>query len=94
MFVHYYIKHNWVRIPILISLDRVVEGSWIDNLAKVMMEGLMINCGLPRDQIAQKLICFRANGVNVFQGTKSGVTKQIRDNYAPHSIGPLYSPSH
>jgi hypothetical protein len=72
----------------------MVEGSWIDNFAKVIMEGLMIDCGLLRDQIAQKLICFRANGVNVFQGTNSGVTKQIRDNYALHSIGPLYGPSH
>jgi hypothetical protein len=44
----------------------VVEVSWIDNLAKVIMEGLMIDCGLPRDQIAQKLKCFMANGVNVF----------------------------
>jgi len=72
----------------------VVEGSWIDNLAKVIMEGFMIDCGLPRDQIAQKLICFKVNGVNVFQGAKSGVTKQIKDNYAPHSIGPLYGPLH
>jgi hypothetical protein len=51
------------------------------------MDPLMINGGVPRDQIAQKLICFGANGVNVFQGTKSGVTKQIKENYAPHSIG-------
>jgi hypothetical protein len=72
----------------------VVERSWIDNLAKVIMEGSMIDYGLPKYQIAQKLICFRANGINVFQGTKSGVTKQIRDNYALHSIGPLYGPSH
>jgi hypothetical protein len=72
----------------------VVEGSWIDNLAKMIMEGLMIDSGLPRDQIAQKLICFMANGVIVFQGTKNGFTKQIRDNYAPHSIGLLYGQSH
>ncbi len=86
--------HNWVRIPILICLDKVVEGSWIDNLAKMIMEALMINYGLLRNQIAQKLICFGANGVNVFQGTKNGFTKQIRDNYAPHSIGLLYGQLH
>jgi hypothetical protein len=38
------------------------------------MEMLTIGGG-SRDQIAQKLICFGANGVNVFQGTKNGVTK-------------------
>jgi hypothetical protein len=41
------------------------------------MDALMIGGGVPKDQIAQKLICFGANGVNVFQGTKSDVTKQI-----------------
>jgi hypothetical protein len=30
-------------------------------------------------------IWFGKNGVNVFQGNKNGVTKQICDNYAPHS---------
>jgi hypothetical protein len=50
------------------------------------MEALIIGGGVPRNQIAQKLICFGANGVNVFQGTKSGVTKQIKKNYVLHSI--------
>jgi hypothetical protein len=51
------------------------------------MDVLMISGGVPRDQTAQKLICFGANGVNVFQGTKSDVIKQINEKYAPHSIG-------
>jgi len=50
------------------------------------MEALMISDGLPRDQIAQELICFGAHGIDVFHGTKSGVIKQNRDNYALHSI--------
>ncbi len=78
---------NWVRILIFISLDKVLEGLSSDNLTKVIMEALIIGGGLPRDQIAQKLICFGVDGVNVFQGTKNGVTKHIHDTYAPHSIG-------
>ncbi len=50
----------------------------------------MIGGGVPRDQIAQKLTCFGVDGVDVFQGIKSGVTKQIKENYAPHSIGVHY----
>jgi hypothetical protein len=50
---------NWVRIPILISFDCVLEGSRNDNLTKVMMETLTIG----------------ANGVNVFQGTLFGAMK-------------------
>ncbi len=38
---------NWVRIPIIISLNRVVVSSRSDNLIKVIMEALMIGGGLP-----------------------------------------------
>jgi hypothetical protein len=34
------------------------------------MEAFMIGGGVPRNQIAQKLICFGASDVNVFQSTK------------------------
>ncbi len=67
--------YNWVRITILTSSDRVVASSRNDNLIKVIMEALMISGGLPQNQIAQKIICFGANGVNVFQWTRIGVTK-------------------
>jgi hypothetical protein len=60
------VVQNWVRILILISLDKVLEGSNSDNLTKVIMQALTIGGELPRDQIAQKLIYFGANGVNVF----------------------------
>ncbi len=68
------------------------EGSHNDNLAKVIMEVLTIGGGLPKNQIAQKLIYFEANGVNVFQSTENGVTKHIHDTYAPHSIGSFVWP--
>jgi hypothetical protein len=56
---------NLVKIPIFIYLDRVFEGLGSDNLTKVIVEVLTIGEGLPINQIAQKFICFGANGVNV-----------------------------
>jgi hypothetical protein len=50
------------------------------------MEALMIGGHFLKDQNAQKFICFRADGVNVFHGTNNGVTKQIKNNYVPHFI--------
>jgi hypothetical protein len=47
----------------------------------------MIGGGLPRNRITQKLVCFGAYRVNVFQGTRIGVTKHIHDNYAPNFLG-------
>jgi hypothetical protein len=69
--IHYYVVQNWVRI----LLDIMFEGSSSDNLTKVIMETFTIGGGLPRYQIAQKLICFGVDGVNVFSNTKNGVTK-------------------
>jgi hypothetical protein len=47
----------------------------------------MIGGSFPQNQIAQQLICFGVDGVNVFQGTRTSVTKQIHDNYVPYSLG-------
>jgi hypothetical protein len=47
--VHYYVVQNWVRIPILISLDKVVVSLGNNNLTKVIMEALMIDGGFPRN---------------------------------------------
>jgi hypothetical protein len=51
------------------------------------MEALTTWGGMPRDHIASKLMSFGTINVNVFQSTKSSVTKQIQDYYAPFSIG-------
>jgi len=42
--------------------------------------------GLSREELSKKFLCFRANGVNVFRGGKNGVTKQIKDYWAPFSM--------
>lgn len=51
------------------------------------MEVLLIGSGLPLYQIAHILIYFWVDGINVFQGTRTNVTKQIHDNYSPNSLG-------
>jgi hypothetical protein len=64
-----------------------VAGSRADNLTQVFIQDLMHEGGLTKDLIGKKLMTFGANGVSVFQGTKLGVTCQISDGWAPHSMG-------
>jgi hypothetical protein len=66
LFVHSDVVQNWVRILILIFLDKMLEGFYSAYLTKVIMEALTIGGGLLRYHIAQKPICFGADGVNVF----------------------------
>ncbi len=56
LYVHCYVMHNWIRIQICISLDKVVKGLCNDNLTKVIVEALMTGGDLPKDQIAQKFM--------------------------------------
>jgi hypothetical protein len=46
LFIHYCVVHNWVRIPIFISLNILLEDLGNDNLTKVIMEALTIGRGL------------------------------------------------
>jgi hypothetical protein len=59
------------------------------------MEALMIGDGLTSNQIVMKFILFGVGGVNVCEGIKIDVTKQIHDNYVLCSIRVhLYGPLH
>ncbi len=69
-----YVKEEWKRLPILLNLQRVVGGSIVDNLTYLIIQSLVEYRGLNETDIAEKLICSRANGVMVFHGVKSGVT--------------------
>jgi len=37
--------------------------------------------------ISQKFVCLRVDGINVLQGTKIDVIKQIQGRYVPSSLG-------
>jgi hypothetical protein len=37
--------------------------------------------------ISKKLMTFGVDGVSIFQGVRSRVTKQISDGWAPHFMG-------
>lgn len=86
--VHCYVMQNWVRVPMLISLQKLeADGASADNLTSVIMAALSVKVGLTAEAISGRLICFGADGVAAFQGHRSGVTKQIQSNHAPYVQG-------
>lgn len=46
---------------------------------KVFVDALMQYGGLSKFNVPSKLVSFGANGVIMFQGTKTRVTKQLKD---------------
>jgi len=49
-----------------LTLQQVVEGSYVNNLAKVIVEFLLFYGGLLESNLALKLVCFGTNGVMMF----------------------------
>jgi hypothetical protein len=68
--LHAYVVLDWVRIPVLLYLSKV-EGQGADALTEVIVRALMTEGGLSWEEIGQKLICFGADDVSVFQGTSN-----------------------
>jgi hypothetical protein len=60
---------NWVKIPILIFIDQMLEGFGIDSLTNVIMEALVIGGGMPKIYIASKFISFGVDGVMYFKAS-------------------------
>ena len=85
--VHCYVVKNWIRIPLLISLQRVTTAANSNNITTLIMDSVMSGGGLDRPMLARKLLCFGADGAATLQGCHNGVTVQIQQNYAPFAVG-------
>jgi hypothetical protein len=85
--VHVYAMRSWERMPHLLHLSYVSESGTSDHLTSVIMHALLDEGGLSREEIASKLVCFGADGVSTFQGSKTGVTTQIHEKWAPFILG-------
>jgi hypothetical protein len=62
------------------------EKNWEWQSNKGIMEASTIKGDMLRNNVAKKFN-FGVDGVNVFQWSNHGVTKQICDNYAPYYMG-------
>lgn len=77
LFVHGYVIEKWERKPILLNLERIVDGCNADNLTNVILTVAMWHGGLTETEVAERLICFGENCVVIFQGCRIGVTTQL-----------------
>ncbi len=65
--------HKWLNLGVrhpfcYVHVDNVVDGSNFKNLIKVIMNAYLKNGVLTKEKLSKKLLCFDANGVNVFKG--------------------------
>jgi len=70
MCIHAYVLEFWVRVLILFQVEWIVNSSGSFNFTKVIMATLMKCGGLPKVDVAKKLLFFNADGAFVWGGYK------------------------
>jgi hypothetical protein len=82
-----YVVKNWEHRPIHLVVTRLFDGASSSTMLSTLLETLEQYGGLVRPDIAAKLVSFGADGVSVFQGVRTGVTVQLKENHAPFVFG-------
>ena len=85
--VHIYIPLGFSRVPILLSLSRLTKRNTACAIKDCIPMSLSWHGGLADNTIAKRLVYFGADGVFVFQGCRSGVIQQLKDQDAPFMLG-------
>lgn len=80
-----YVMREYQRIPILKYLQKL-EGATTIELKDVIVILLKSYLVVDHHDIAEKLVCFAANRVALFQGAKTRVTKKLQAQSAPYLI--------
>jgi hypothetical protein len=85
--IHIYISIGFKRVSILLALMRLVDGNSADVVKESIYAMLLWHIGLSQAQVAERLICFVAHGVSMFQGCMNDVIRQLKEYVAPFLFG-------
>jgi hypothetical protein len=87
IFVHAYVVENWRRQSILLNLEKVVEGGTSNNFTATIVCSLINLGGLSVVNVVNKVVCFWAISVTIFEGLKTGVTIRLMNKHNPFFVG-------
>ncbi len=77
-------------MPILLNLERIVDGGTFDNLIAVTICFLIIFDGMLEINIANKVLCFGVDTVIIFQCLKTGVIVHPINKHYPFIVRFIY----
>ncbi|KAG0572981.1 hypothetical protein KC19_VG138700 [Ceratodon purpureus] len=85
--VHGYTCEDFVRRPMLLALERILDKGGANHLTIVLISAIEKGGGISKQECVNKLASFGADGVNTFQGKRSRVVKQLQNRFAPRVMG-------
>lgn len=85
--VHCYVVCDWVRVSLLVALQRVDCPPNASNLTNMIIDAISNGIGLERKMLVEKLISFGCDGASTLQGFGTRVTVQVKEQFAPFCHG-------
>ncbi len=79
---------------LLIFREQVTKGKGLNNLIKILMGALKNHGDVSNVGATTKLMSFKANGVNVFQGVCKVILIKFKTSLPPFGRYPLHDTSH
>lgn len=58
---------------ILLHLEKIMDGGTFNNIINVNIRSLIIFSGMLETNLVNKVVCFGANGITIFQSLKTNV---------------------
>jgi hypothetical protein len=68
---------DWKKLPMLLCLQRVIEGGGADNKTKMILGALTNEGGLIPHHITDRFMAFNANGASILLRVKNDVTNKL-----------------
>ena len=85
--LHIYVCRAWKRVPILLCLQRLLDGQRADLVKETIVSALDLHGGVTEKDLSERLVCFGTDGDSVFQGCNTRVTVQLKSYNAPYMFG-------
>ena len=76
--IHIYLWIGFSRVSVLLGLFHLVEGNGASALKEAIITCISCHGGLSENVVAKKMVSLGADGVLVFQGSKTSVTMQLK----------------
>jgi len=84
--VHVYVVQDWRKVPILLSLEHVVDHVGGENMTKLINGTLITRNALNKEKMMWKLVSFGIDGVVMFWDICINVTIHIQEKYVPYML--------
>jgi hypothetical protein len=77
LLIHLYVIDEWKWVPIFLNLQKVLDGETFDNFSKLIVQRLVEFGSMTKKDVTNKLVCFKVDGMIVFQGLETSVTTKL-----------------